>query len=473
MVLVISPPSTSPPPTTMMTRSQMIVNAFFAGGFLLLAGSIPSLMFFLSDFLAEDEESFLALLSIISPMLSLCSFVVPIAMVMEPLRQHPRLKLKLKQTYQPIAGGDHPGEFGLLEEGLDSRIIPRRSTTAEDPRGASSAGGRSSLSGLVLGRSSLSGDEDGLGSTETEPERESGESAAGEEPASTAAGRPATGEEGDGRGGAPSSPGAPVVGIFGAPRARKNVVSEVSSCGAEMHLLVDPQDEDDSQHLLVDPQLVMNSTTTSKKASPAGRGETAPGDCRGGDASSSSSSSSRPTFPTPIFRAQLLCNVLGLSYGVQVRNEAVLASNLFGSFFQVLFLAAAHYASIADYDDDVIVVGDGRVVMEEELAARRKGVEKVAPRPPCGRATRPATSSSTPSPPQQTAGAVQGLLDEDRSSRPTWLGFCTQFSLILNGSLLLCYVVPETKHVIYLCGGRGTRLGGCNELCGRECVNEL
>ncbi|CAD7926365.1 unnamed protein product [Amoebophrya sp. A120] len=49
--------------------------------------------------------------------------------------------------------------------------------------------------------------------------------------------------------------------------------------------------------------------------------------------------------PTAVFKAQGVCNVLGVCYGIQVRSEAVLASNLVGLLFQLFFLAVAEHMS--------------------------------------------------------------------------------------------------------------------------------
>jgi len=43
------------------------------------------------------------------------------------------------------------------------------------------------------------------------------------------------------------------------------------------------------------------------------------------------------------YRAQAACNVLGIAYGIQILNMAVLITNMFGLACQILFLVAEHF----------------------------------------------------------------------------------------------------------------------------------
>lgn len=52
--------------------------------------------------------------------------------------------------------------------------------------------------------------------------------------------------------------------------------------------------------------------------------------------------------PTPVFQSQAACNILALSYGIQIANSAVLASNLFGLACQIMFLAGDHYVRFSN-----------------------------------------------------------------------------------------------------------------------------
>lgn len=47
--------------------------------------------------------------------------------------------------------------------------------------------------------------------------------------------------------------------------------------------------------------------------------------------------------PVPVFQSQSACNIFGLSYGIRIQNQVVLASNLFGLGCQISFLASNHY----------------------------------------------------------------------------------------------------------------------------------
>lgn len=46
--------------------------------------------------------------------------------------------------------------------------------------------------------------------------------------------------------------------------------------------------------------------------------------------------------PTQVFYLQAICNVLSISYGIQIMNTAVLATNMIGLFCQVIFLCGDH-----------------------------------------------------------------------------------------------------------------------------------
>lgn len=47
-------------------------------------------------------------------------------------------------------------------------------------------------------------------------------------------------------------------------------------------------------------------------------------------------------YPIPVFQAQIVCNVLAISYGLAVHNLAVIVPNLFGLFCQVVWLSYGH-----------------------------------------------------------------------------------------------------------------------------------
>lgn len=49
--------------------------------------------------------------------------------------------------------------------------------------------------------------------------------------------------------------------------------------------------------------------------------------------------------PMPVFQSQIICNVLGLSYAIQVHNTSILCCNLFGLACQILFLSSARFAN--------------------------------------------------------------------------------------------------------------------------------
>jgi solute carrier family 50 protein (sugar transporter) len=49
--------------------------------------------------------------------------------------------------------------------------------------------------------------------------------------------------------------------------------------------------------------------------------------------------------PIPVMVSQAACNMLGTAYGLRVRNEVVLGSNMFGLGCQTVFLAANHYVT--------------------------------------------------------------------------------------------------------------------------------
>lgn len=52
--------------------------------------------------------------------------------------------------------------------------------------------------------------------------------------------------------------------------------------------------------------------------------------------------------PIPVFQSQSACNILAISYAIQVQNEVILASNLIGLACQVIFLSASHYVLESD-----------------------------------------------------------------------------------------------------------------------------
>jgi hypothetical protein len=47
--------------------------------------------------------------------------------------------------------------------------------------------------------------------------------------------------------------------------------------------------------------------------------------------------------PVQVFQSQAICNILGISYGIQIHNPAVLVTNLFGLGCQTMYLASDHY----------------------------------------------------------------------------------------------------------------------------------
>jgi len=52
--------------------------------------------------------------------------------------------------------------------------------------------------------------------------------------------------------------------------------------------------------------------------------------------------------PTQVFQSQIICNVLGGAYGLQITNMAVLATNMFGLACQILWLAGDHFVRCSD-----------------------------------------------------------------------------------------------------------------------------
>merc|ERR1719188_812654 len=52
---------------------------------------------------------------------------------------------------------------------------------------------------------------------------------------------------------------------------------------------------------------------------------------------------SAQNLPLQVFQSQAICNILGISYGIQIHNSAVLVTNLFGLGRQSLYLASDHY----------------------------------------------------------------------------------------------------------------------------------
>mmetsp|Transcript_14923 Transcript_14923/g.26560 ORF Transcript_14923/g.26560 Transcript_14923/m.26560 type:complete len:311 (+) Transcript_14923:65-997(+) len=49
--------------------------------------------------------------------------------------------------------------------------------------------------------------------------------------------------------------------------------------------------------------------------------------------------------PLPVFQSQIVCNILGLSYAIQVHNTSILCCNLWGLAAQILFLSSARFAN--------------------------------------------------------------------------------------------------------------------------------
>lgn len=47
--------------------------------------------------------------------------------------------------------------------------------------------------------------------------------------------------------------------------------------------------------------------------------------------------------PMPVIRSQVVCNVLGASYGIQVANSAVFVTNMFGLGCQITYLCCYHF----------------------------------------------------------------------------------------------------------------------------------
>lgn len=52
---------------------------------------------------------------------------------------------------------------------------------------------------------------------------------------------------------------------------------------------------------------------------------------------------SAANLPVQVFQSQAICNILGISYGIQIHNPAVLVTNLFGLGCQTMYLASDHY----------------------------------------------------------------------------------------------------------------------------------
>jgi len=51
--------------------------------------------------------------------------------------------------------------------------------------------------------------------------------------------------------------------------------------------------------------------------------------------------------PTQVFQSQIMCNVLSISYGIQVSNAAILVTNMFGLACQVTYLSIDHYIRVS------------------------------------------------------------------------------------------------------------------------------
>eukprot|EP00930_Biecheleria_cincta_P032227 TRINITY_DN22369_c0_g1_i1.p1 TRINITY_DN22369_c0_g1~~TRINITY_DN22369_c0_g1_i1.p1 ORF type:complete len:236 (+),score=40.92 TRINITY_DN22369_c0_g1_i1:73-780(+) len=54
--------------------------------------------------------------------------------------------------------------------------------------------------------------------------------------------------------------------------------------------------------------------------------------------------------PLAVFKSQAICNVLGISYGLQIHNAAVLLTNMFGLACQITFLTGHHYIRTANQE---------------------------------------------------------------------------------------------------------------------------
>lgn len=52
--------------------------------------------------------------------------------------------------------------------------------------------------------------------------------------------------------------------------------------------------------------------------------------------------------PTPVFKSQSLCNILGIAYGIKISNVALAGTNLFGLAAQVIWLSVAHLVGEKD-----------------------------------------------------------------------------------------------------------------------------
>lgn len=59
---------------------------------------------------------------------------------------------------------------------------------------------------------------------------------------------------------------------------------------------------------------------------------------------------SAQNLPLAVFKSQAICNVLGISYGLQIHNAAVLFTNMFGLACQITFLAGNHYIRTANQE---------------------------------------------------------------------------------------------------------------------------
>jgi len=57
---------------------------------------------------------------------------------------------------------------------------------------------------------------------------------------------------------------------------------------------------------------------------------------------------SAQSLPLQVFQSQAACNVLGIAYGIQITNSAVLVTNMFGLACQVVFLTTDHYVRASD-----------------------------------------------------------------------------------------------------------------------------
>lgn len=54
--------------------------------------------------------------------------------------------------------------------------------------------------------------------------------------------------------------------------------------------------------------------------------------------------------PLQVFQSQAACNILGICYGIQITNPAVLVTNVFGLGMQILYMSGDHYVRNSNTD---------------------------------------------------------------------------------------------------------------------------